>query len=175
LAGRPGTRAERLSEAANAAYIPWRFVSGEVGQSKAWLRDLIGRLMRAETLDQPEPDLPANPPWRPTALKALKMLRDRDDVWVVNVALTKTGLTKLGVGAEELSRFSAEFLEGMAPEKPKPDAPMPRRCNILGDIENNSPQNWQWGGWDANGEPNGKIDGMLLLYADSAGSLDRLI
>jgi Dyp-type peroxidase family len=161
-----------------AAYIPWRFDSS-VEDSKVWLRGLIERLMRA---DLTEPGCAPNQPGRLTTLKSLKMVRERDDnagdIWVVNVALTKRGLQKLGVGEKELSRFSAEFFEGMAPEPvPEPGAPeqqkppMPRRCNILGDIGRNSPQGWEWGGWNENGE----IDGMLFLYAASACSLDRLI
>jgi hypothetical protein len=41
-----------------AAYIPWRFVP-PVEDSKAWLKDLIARLMRA---DQPEPGSAAGQP-----------------------------------------------------------------------------------------------------------------
>jgi Dyp-type peroxidase family len=168
----------------HAAYIPWRIVP-PIEDSKAWLRGLIERLMRA---DPKETGLAPNQPHRPTTLKSVKMARNKEkvprekddntaDVWVVNVALTRTGLEKLGVDENERSRFSAEFLEGMAPEAvPEPDAPeqeppMPRRCNILGDIGENSPQGWDWGGWNANG----RVDGMLLLYAESAPSLDRLI
>src|ERR1700686_15943 len=161
-----------------AAYIPWRFVS-QIEDSKAWLKGLIERLMRA---DRTAPGCAPNQPGRPTTLKSLKMLRESGDtagdIWVVNVALAKPGLQKLGVGGKELSRFSAEFLEGMAPEPvPEPGAPkqqkppMPRRCNVLGDIGKNSPQGWQWGGWNENEE----IDGMLFLYAASPTSLERLI
>jgi Dyp-type peroxidase family len=162
----------------HAAYIPWRFVP-PVEDSKAWLKGLIERLMRA---DQTEPSSAPSRPERPTSLKMLKMQREKADpaahIWVVNVALAKTGLQKLGVGEKELARFSAEFIEGMAPEpvadkyalkQQKP--PIPRRCNVLGDIGKNSPQHWDWGGWNDDRE----IDGMLLLYAASAASLDELI
>jgi Dyp-type peroxidase family len=160
----------------HAAYIPWRFVS-PVEDSKTWLKDLAERLMRA---DQAEPGSAPNHSRRQTNLKSMKMLRGKDveagEVWVVNVALTKPGLEKLGVGDKELSRFSPEFLEGMAPRRnsdvPKEqEEPMPRRSNILGDIGKNSPLHWDWGGWKDDEE----IDGMLLLYAESAASLDRLI
>jgi Dyp-type peroxidase family len=158
-----------------AAYIPWTFVSS-VRESKAWLGGLIERLMRA---DKAEAGSTPSHPRRPTTLKSIEPLLgpgDQGEVWVVNVALTATGLAKLGVGEKELAGFSPEFLEGMAPrlkqELPKEqEEPMPRRCSILGDLGQNSPQRWEWGGWGDNGE----IHGMLLLYAESAHSLERLI
>ena len=71
-----------------AAYIPWRFVGTDLGQ-KAWLRDLMGRLMRV--VDQREPDRTSGQPLRPTSLKTMKMHRESGavDVWVVNVALAR--------------------------------------------------------------------------------------
>jgi Dyp-type peroxidase family len=185
-----------------AAYIPWRIVP-PIENSKVWLGDLIARLLRADEADpgsshpapptsthahagsdpsQPAPPVqPAIAPGRahrPTDVKTMKKLRKQNaaaDVWVVNVALTKTGLEKLGVKDEELSRFSLEFLEGMAPARvPAQNAPQqqaPRRCNILGDVAENSPEQWEWGGWNKNGE----IDGLLLLYAQNPASLNALI
>ena len=93
------------------------------------------------------------------------------DVWVVNVALTATGLTKFGITDEERLQFSAEFREGMAPEPAPGSDVTPRRCNLLGDVGKNSPEYWQWGGWSANRE----IDGILLLYAAAKAELEKLI
>ena len=103
----------------------------------------------------------------------MKILLDSGaETSAVNVALTVTGLEMLGVPKEERSQFSVEFLEGMAPERVGgPDAPFPRRCNILGDVGENSPQHWHWGGWNANR----KIDGLLLLYAPNEDALERLV
>jgi Dyp-type peroxidase family len=188
----------------HAAYIPWRFVA-PIENSKVWLRDLIDRLLQADQADPgsasshpaprtsthahagSDPSQPAAPvqpaiapgqAHRPTDVKTMKKLRKENaaaDVWVVNVALTKSGLEKLRAEQEELSRFSLEFLEGMAPARvPAPNAPQqqaPRRCNILGDVGENSPEQWEWGGWNENGE----IDGLLLLYAQSPPSLNALI
>ena len=103
------------------------------------------------------------------------MKKPRDDGSVapaINMALTKTGLEKLGVAEEELrSRFSVEFYEGMVPKRVgKSDACFPRRCNILGDTGKNSPQHWHWGGWNANRH----IDGLLLLYAANEIELEKL-
>jgi Dyp-type peroxidase family len=144
-----------------AAYIPLRFVSPDDGRLKAWLTKLIGRLTPARTQGSPG-----------TGLKALKRLKDDGSVTpAINMALTRTGLENLGVGKEELSRFSIEFYEGMAPERVgESEACFPRRCNILGDTGENSPQYWQWGGWNANGN----IDGLLLLYAATETELEKL-
>jgi hypothetical protein len=62
-----------------AAYVPWRFVS-PISESKAWLRDLIGRLEPAQSS-------------RRTGLKSLKEHPKREasestDTYVRNVALT---------------------------------------------------------------------------------------
>jgi deferrochelatase/peroxidase EfeB len=149
----------------HAAYIPWRFVSPE--ESKEWLRALAERLMRADQADPPA----GSEPKRPKNLKSMKIqaAKKSEHVWLVNAALTVTGLEKLGVGKQEFAQFSTEFCEGMAPKRPAEG--MPRRCNILGDLEKNSPEHWIWGGWTDNGE----IDGMLLLFAASAASLEALI
>jgi Dyp-type peroxidase family len=78
----------------------------------------------------------------------------------VNFALTSSGVKKLTTEEEQ---FSLEFREGMTHS--------PRRRSILGDVGKNSPESWQWGGLNANG----KIDGMLLLFAASENSLNKLI
>jgi Dyp-type peroxidase family len=172
-----------------AAYIPWQFLSsGEQAQAdarseteagteaevvaetraKAWLKGLTERVMRADgaaaadVADQAPEGL-----GRPTHLKALK--GGYKEPSAINVALTASGLKTLGVPADELSRFSAEFREGMAPQSKSEDA-IPRRSNILGDVGENSPSHWSWGGW---GKP--RIDGLLLLYAPSPDLLQTLI
>ncbi len=155
-----------------AAYVPWCFSSNNP-QPQAWLKDLIGRLMRVKSADGRTPDRTLAHPLRPTDIQTMKKQRESGavDVWVVNVALTATGLTKFGVTDEERSQFSAEFREGMAPEREPGSDTTPRRCNLLGDVGENSPEYWQWGGWTANGE----IDGILLLYAATEAELEKLI
>ena len=154
-----------------AAYVPWCFSSN--GRQQAWLKDLIGRLMRVKAVNDRPPDRASAHPLRPTDLQTMKDQRDGGavDVWVVNVALTATGLTKFGVTDEERLQFSAEFREGMAPERAPGSDTTPRRCNLLGDVGENSPEYWQWGGWTANRE----IDGILLLYAATEAELEKLI
>jgi Dyp-type peroxidase family len=79
----------------------------------------------------------------------------------VNFALTSSGVKKLTT-EEEHRQFSLEFREGMTYSS--------RRRSILGDVGKNSPESWQWGG-----NAKGKIDGMLLLFAASENSLNKLI
>jgi len=69
-------------------------------------------------------------------------------------------LRHLGVNQSTLNSFSFEFLEGMAPARPQ-GAPIPRRTNILGDLEDSSPEKWNWGGWN---EDTREVDGLLMLF-----------
>src|SRR5215831_5941427 len=87
-----------------------------------------------------------------------------------NLALTPSGLRHLGVDQSTLNSFSFEFLEGMAPAR-SPGVPIPRRTNVLGDLEASSPERWDWGGWK---EETRDIDGLLMLFAEETG-IDQLI
>jgi deferrochelatase/peroxidase EfeB len=57
---------------------------------------------------------------------------------VLQVALTGAGMRALAVGADVVSGFSEEFLEGMAGD--------PNRARRLGDVGENAPGRWDWGG-----------------------------
>jgi Dyp-type peroxidase family len=129
--------------------------------------------MRVKAVNDRPPDRTSAHPLRPTDLQTMKDQRKSGavDVWVVNVALTAKGLTKFGMTDEERLQFSAEFREGMAPQRAPGSDATPRRCNLLGDVGENSPEYWQWGGWTANRE----IDGILLLYAATEAELKKLI
>jgi Dyp-type peroxidase family len=161
----------------HAAYIPWRFDPPESNSIKQWLEGLAGRLIRVDGTDSAAMKVTQTArhrPARPTSLKAMKRLleanRKVSGVGVVNLALTAGGLKAFGVDEQELARFSSEFREGMAPE-PRPGSAVPRRSNVLGDIGSNSPEHWQWGGWNTHRT----IDGLLLLYATDPTSLQALI
>jgi Dyp-type peroxidase family len=155
------------SELEYSTCVLWRFLPCRIVAAKAWLRDLSNRLTRAvgrqakhhehEPADVAlcGPDLSDGKSFEATA---------------INLALTATGLCKLGLSEQERRRFSREFLEGMAPERTDAD-PNPRRCNLLGDVGESSPQNWHWGGWGENRH----IDGLLLLYAARPEGLDALV
>jgi Dyp-type peroxidase family len=78
----------------------------------------------------------------------------------VNLAFTSNGLERLGLAPGRLQLFSNEFVTGMT---------TPHRTRILGDLDENTPARWEWGG------PSGpSIDAVLLLYARDNGELSRL-
>jgi len=128
----------------HSAYLLWRFQPAQLALKKKWLADLSQRLAAA-TVDD-EPSKPA-----------------------INLALTHSGLRNLGVAESELNSFSLEFIEGMAPLPVNEQ--IPRRTNVLGDLEDSSPEHWDWGGWSKRRD----IDGVLLLYAADGGSLQKMI
>ncbi|HEY8745882.1 MAG TPA: peroxidase, partial [Chloroflexota bacterium] len=80
---------------------------------------------------------------------------DPDDT-ARNIAFTPAGLRKLGLTADVLALFSAEFLDGMTTT---------HRARLLGDQNANAPEQWAWG------RPSGvPFDLVLMLYArDEAG------
>ncbi|HMI98909.1 MAG TPA: hypothetical protein VK488_03650 [Gaiellaceae bacterium] len=78
----------------------------------------------------------------------------------VNLALTSSGLAKLGLDAATVGLFSTEFADGMASA---------HQSRALGDIDENAPEHWAWGG---PGTP--EVDAVLLLYASDDPALARL-
>ncbi|HEX2911622.1 MAG TPA: peroxidase [Chloroflexia bacterium] len=76
----------------------------------------------------------------------------------LNLALTASGLARLGLDDTILSQFAAEFTAGMAD---------PVRSRVLGDIGESSPANWQWGG-----PATQPVDLLLLLFASDAVTLE---
>jgi Dyp-type peroxidase family len=133
-------------ELRRSAYLLWRFKSDDLPRKRKWLSDLTHRL----TPSQPWPSSKTQP--------------------ARNLALTASGLRRLGVDQPVLNSFSFEFLEGMAPGRPC-GAPIPRRTNVLGDLEASSPEYWRWGGWN---EETRDIDGLLMLFAVET-EIDQLI
>ena len=133
-------------ELKRSAYLLWRFQSDDLRRNRKWLSDLTKRL----TPSQPRPGSNTQP--------------------ARNLALTPSGLRHLGVDQSTLNSFSFEFLEGMAPARAR-GAPIPRRTNVLGDLEASSPEYWNWGGWN---EDTRDIDGLLMLFAEETG-IDQLI
>jgi Dyp-type peroxidase family len=127
-----------------SAYVFWRFQPIERALKKQWLADLVNKLTPAVPGDPSKP--------------------------AINLALTASGLRHLGIAEAELSSFSLEFIEGMAPQ-PASKTQIPRRTNILGDLGASSPAHWDWGGWDKNRD----IDGLLLLFATDDESLNEQI
>ena len=72
----------------------------------------------------------------------------------MTVAFSATGLTKLGLAAEDLATFSVAFQQGMT---------VPWRARLLGDEGNQAPESWLWGAADT-------TDALVYLFArDEAG------
>jgi len=84
----------------------------------------------------------------------------RPDDRAVHVAVTADGLSNLGLPAEILHSFAADFLDGMTGEF---------RQRILGDVDASAPERWHWGGPDSRA-----IDLALLLYARDTEAITRL-
>jgi Dyp-type peroxidase family len=77
----------------------------------------------------------------------------------LQIAFTSTGLERLGLDAAVLRAFSNEFATGMT---------TPHRTRILGDVDENAPERWEWGG------PDLPVDAALLLYARDGDELRLL-
>lgn len=77
----------------------------------------------------------------------------------INLALTSKGLKALKLNENIYSKFSREFLEGIDE---------PYRATILGDINSNHPDKWNWGG-----PKNEEVHLMLMIYAKTQNILDH--
>lgn len=78
----------------------------------------------------------------------------------LNLALTSSGLRRLGLDQDALGSFPPEFVEGIA---------TPHRSRMLGDEAGSAPEGWRWGGSDRSA-----VDLVLMLFALDAENLDRL-
>lgn len=77
----------------------------------------------------------------------------------LNVAITASGLNKLGLPEATLGQFSNEFTAGMI---------TPHRRRALGDVGESAPEQWLWGG------PNTpSVDLVLLLFASDEATLNQ--
>lgn len=106
------------------------------------------------------------PAWLNAVMGDVVSGAERPENRAINIAFSATGLRKLGLAREAMAGFSPEFLEGMITA---------RRSRILGDVETNAPERWDWGGPD--GPP---VDVLVLVYgrddehlADAWGRIDR--
>jgi Dyp-type peroxidase family len=77
----------------------------------------------------------------------------------VHIALTHSGLRGLGLPEASLAGFPDEFTGGMTTD---------HRRRILGDVGENAPERWRWGG------PANPVDAVLLLYAEDQAQLGTL-
>ena len=77
----------------------------------------------------------------------------------LQIAFSVQGLRTLGVGESVIAGFSDEFIVGMAGDE--------SRSRRLGDIDNNRPDKWDWGGGDA------PVPHLLLLLYAREGAMDE--
>ena len=70
----------------------------------------------------------------------------------LQVAFTAPGLRKLGINDDVIAGFSHEFRSGMAAES---------RARQLGDVKDNAPENWEWGGF-------GKEPHLVVMFFGEA-------
>jgi Dyp-type peroxidase family len=77
----------------------------------------------------------------------------------LNVAITASGLKKLGLPDGPLSRFSNEFTAGML---------TPHRRRALGDVGPSAPEYWAWGG-----PRTPELDLLLMLFARDESTLNQ--
>jgi deferrochelatase/peroxidase EfeB len=91
-------------------------------------------------------------------LPRVTSMADSSSGRALNVALSHAGLARLGLPQAALDGFSLEFAGGMA---------RPTRSAFLGDVDEQAPSTWAWGGPD-----NPCVDVLLLLYAGTCEELD---
>ena len=90
----------------------------------------------------------------------------------MQVAFTAPGLQALGVADSIINGFSHEFVSGMTE---------PSRSRRLGDVENNAPSEWEWGGClndakDQN-DPKAKekMPHLLVMFFAKEGLLENFV
>ena len=98
--------------------------------------------------------------WLGSLASVLTRADERPDLRAVNVAVTSSGLRKLGLDAAAVGQFSIEFADGMT---------VAHRSRILGDVDDNAPERWDWGG-----PRTPEVDAVLLLYARHEPALTAL-
>src|SRR5438552_3922427 len=77
----------------------------------------------------------------------------------LNVALTASGLQRLGLPSQAMTGFSNEFTAGMTTA---------HRRRTLGDVGDSAPEAWLWGG-----PSTPSIDVLLLLFARDQATLEQ--
>src|SRR5439155_1975422 len=98
--------------------------------------------------------------WLRALAEAITPCAVKPEVQAINLAITASGLGKLGLDSEILNQFPNEFVGGMT---------TPHRSRILGDTGENAPDSWRWGG-----PTNRSVDLLLLLYAVDEAQLTVL-
>lgn len=95
--------------------------------------------------------------WLARLAEEVTTAEGKQEGFSTNLALTATGLSKLGLDPAGLSTFPRAFREGMATE---------HRARVLGDSKESAPPEWRWGN-----EQN-PIDILLLVFAADERELE---
>ena len=90
---------------------------------------------------------------------SLTSAAERGTAPVLNIAITAAGLVALGLDASVVAEFAPEFVAGMTDTT---------RSRILGDVGDNSPAGWRWGG---PATPPVHLVAMLFATDDSTAHL----
>src|SRR5688500_12410814 len=96
-----------------------------------------GRLRAARFLVLRFGEAPAARAWLGATAAAVTPATEDPHERALQLALTSTGLQKLGLTAGSLHGLSNEFREGMT---------TPHRQRVLGDFTQDDPSRWRWGG-----------------------------
>lgn len=131
------------------------------------IADIQGLIMRAySTMSEANyvllriADAPAAKSWLgQLAPRLASGEKDESAAAIINLALTFSGLKKLGLPPAVLSTFPRELQEGMH---------SPHRQVILGDHGDSAPEKWDWG------SAGKEVDVLLVLIAPSVDSLQAL-
>ncbi|HEY8186719.1 MAG TPA: Dyp-type peroxidase [Pyrinomonadaceae bacterium] len=110
-------------------------------------------------------DAPATRRWMAQLINEITTSEGKELISCTNVAVTHHGLKRIGLDAETLDSFSRPFIEGMS---------TPHRSRILGDMAENAPENWDWGG-NAESDETKAVDILLLLFGQDEATLDELV
>ena len=114
-----------------------------------WARSLVLRL----------PDVPGQArAWLAEIESGIGYGERKPDGSTLVLGLSESGLRKLGLDQQALSTFPTAFQHGMA---------APWRARALGDVGDNAPDRWWWGG------PGNEADAILNLYALSENMLQQ--
>ena len=92
--------------------------------------------------------------------------RQKRHDFCVNLAISYFGLQALQIPQDTVNSFALEFQE-----HPFQDVITQHRLRILGDVGDNAPQHWEWGGVD---EERQKIHLILMLFASSEAHLQEI-
>lgn len=155
----PGAgRASRRTAAQTPAVV------GRAGLDRADVQGLVGsgygRLPEAEFVGVRVDEGAAGRAFLTALLPEVTSTASPRGTSAVNVALTDTGMARLGLPQAARDGFSLEFRAGMV---------TPTRSAFLGDEGVHAPSTWAWGG---PGAP--RVDVLVLLYAASRDGLAQL-